>query len=84
VCPGTIVTASFTEILREVLAADGLDSSDPYDVMTWVEKTYGHPCDVGRAGLPEEIASATTYLVSRRNGYVTGATVNVDGGSDFI
>ncbi|MDT5256140.1 MAG: hypothetical protein QOD10_1220, partial [Mycobacterium sp.] len=21
---------------------------------------------------------------SRRNGYVTGATVNVDGGSDFI
>lgn len=84
VCPGTIVTASFTEILRDVLAADGLDSSDPTDVMTWVEKTYGHPCDIGRAGLPEEIASVTTYLASRRNGYVTGATVNVDGGSDFI
>ena len=84
VCPGTIVTASFTEILRDVLAADGLDSSDPKDVMRWVEKTYGHPCDVGRAGLPEEIASVTAYLASRRNGYVTGATVNVDGGSDFI
>ncbi|QLL08863.1 SDR family NAD(P)-dependent oxidoreductase [Mycobacterium vicinigordonae] len=84
VCPGTIVTASFTEVLRDVLAADGLDSSDPTDVMTWVEKTYGHPCDIGRAGLPEEIASATTYLVSQRNSYVTGATVNVDGGSDFI
>ncbi|OBK39188.1 short-chain dehydrogenase [Mycobacterium sp. 1245111.1] len=84
VCPGTIVTASFTEILRETLAADGLDSSDPKDVMTWVERTYGHPCDIGRAGLPEEIASVTTYLASRRNGYVTGATVNVDGGSDFI
>jgi 3-oxoacyl-[acyl-carrier protein] reductase len=25
-----------------------------------------------------------TYLASQRNGYVTGATVNVDGGSDFI
>ncbi len=84
VCPGTIVTASFTEILRETLAGDGLDSSDPKDVMTWVERTYGHPCDIGRAGLPEEIASITTYLASRRNGYVTGATVNVDGGSDFI
>jgi 3-oxoacyl-[acyl-carrier protein] reductase len=84
VCPGTIVTASFTEILRDMLATDGLDSSDPKDVMTWVEKTYGHPCDVGRAGLPEEIASVTAYLASRRNGYVTGATVNVDGGSDFI
>jgi NAD(P)-dependent dehydrogenase (short-subunit alcohol dehydrogenase family) len=34
--------------------------------------------------LPEEIASITTYLASQRNGYVTGATVNVDGGSDFV
>ncbi|BBY74290.1 short-chain dehydrogenase [Mycolicibacterium parafortuitum] len=84
VCPGTIVTASFTEILKDVLAADGLDSADPHDVMRWVEQTYGHPCDLGRAGLPEEIASATAYLASRRNGYVTGATLNVDGGSDFI
>ncbi|PQD98943.1 short-chain dehydrogenase [Mycobacterium sp. EPG1] len=84
VCPGTIVTASFTEVLKDVLAADGLDSADPHDVMRWVEQTYGHPCDLGRAGLPEEIASATAYLASRRNGYVTGATLNVDGGSDFI
>ncbi|OAN36887.1 SDR family NAD(P)-dependent oxidoreductase [Mycolicibacterium iranicum] len=84
VCPGTIVTSSFTETLRDVLAGDGFDSADPHDVMAWVERTYGHPCDIGRAGLPEEIASATAYLVSRRNGYVTGATVNVDGGSDFI
>ena len=34
--------------------------------------------------MPEEIASITTYLASKRNGYVTGATVNVDGGSDFV
>ncbi len=84
VCPGTIVTASFTETLKDTLAAEGLDSSNPHDVMRWVEKTFGHPCDVGRAGLPEEIASMTTYLASRCNGYVTGATVNVDGGSDFV
>jgi 3-oxoacyl-[acyl-carrier protein] reductase len=84
VCPGTIVTASFTENLKEVLAADGLDSTDPHHVMRWVEQNFHHPCDLGRAGLPDEIASATTYLASRRNGYVTGATINVDGGSDFI
>lgn len=52
--------------------------------MKWVEHTFGHPCDLGRAGLPAEIASATAYLASRLNGYVTGSTVNVDGGSDFI
>jgi NAD(P)-dependent dehydrogenase (short-subunit alcohol dehydrogenase family) len=38
----------------------------------------------GRAGSPHEIASMTIYLASGRNGYVTDATVNVDGGSDFI
>jgi 3-oxoacyl-[acyl-carrier protein] reductase len=84
VCPGTIVTASFTEQLKDVLAADGLDATDPHDVMTWIDNNFHQPCDLGRAGLPEEIASITTYLASRRNGYITGATVNVDGGSDFI
>lgn len=84
VCPGTIVTASFTEILKDVLAADGLDASNPHDVMKWIDNNFHQPCDLGRAGLPEEIASITAYLASRRNGYVTGATVNVDGGSDFV
>ena len=84
VCPGTIVTASFTENLKDILAADGLDATDPYDVMTWIDNNFHQPCDLGRAGLPEEVASITAHLASRRNGYVTGATVNVDGGSDFV
>ncbi|SBS71067.1 Short-chain type dehydrogenase/reductase [uncultured Mycobacterium sp.] len=84
VCPGTIVTASFTENLKDILAADGLDANDPVHVMKWIDDNFHQPCDLGRAGLPEEIASITTYLASRRNGYVTGATVNVDGGSDFV
>lgn len=84
VCPGTIVTASFTEALNDILTADGLDATNPIDVMTWIDNNFHQPCDLGRAGLPEEVASLTAYLASRRNGYVTGATVNVDGGSDFI
>ncbi|MDP9167225.1 MAG: SDR family oxidoreductase [Actinomycetota bacterium] len=84
VCPGTIVTASFTEALRDVLEADGLDPANPRDVMTWIEANFHQPCDLGRAGLAEEVASATVYLASKTNGYVTGATINVDGGSDFI
>lgn len=84
ICPGTIVTASFTENLKDILAADGLDATDPRDVMTWIDNNFHQPCDLGRAGLPEEIASITAYLASKRNGYVTGATVNVDGGSDFV
>lgn len=84
ISPGTIVTASFTENLDPFLREDGLDSSNPVDVMTWIEQHFHQPADIGRAGLPEEIASITVYLASPRNGYVTGANVNVDGGSDFI
>ena len=38
---------------------------------------------LGRAGLPEEIGAVIAFLASRRNSYMTGANVNVDGGSDF-
>ena len=81
---GQIVTASFTEALDPFLRAEGLDSSDPVDVMKFIEMTFHQPADLGRAGLPEEVASITVYLGSQRNGYVTGANVNVDGGSDFV
>ena len=84
VSPGTIVTASFTEALRPVLESAGLDPADPYDVMRWIEQVYHQPADLGRAGRPEEVAALVAFLASRRNGYVTGANVNVDGGSDFV
>src|SRR5581483_3278354 len=84
VSPGSIVTASFSEGLREMFEAEGLDPTDPVDVMTWIEQHFHQPADLGRAGLPEEIAVVVTFLASRRNGYVTGANVNVDGGSDFV
>lgn len=76
--------SSVTKNLSKSLAKDGLDAGDPTDVMTWIDNNFHQPCDLGRAGLPEEIASITAYLASKRNGYVTGATVNVDGGSDFV
>jgi NAD(P)-dependent dehydrogenase (short-subunit alcohol dehydrogenase family) len=84
VSPGTIVTASFTENLRDVFVERGLDASDPHDVMRWIDEVFHQPADIGRAGLPEEIATVVAFLASRRNGYVTGANINVDGGSDFI
>jgi len=84
VSPGSIVTASFSEGLRPMFDAEGLDPTDPVDVMTWIEQHFHQPADLGRAGLPEEIAVVVTFLASRRNGYVTGANVNVDGGSDFV
>jgi 3-oxoacyl-[acyl-carrier protein] reductase len=84
VSPGSIVTASFSENLRPLFEAEDLDPTDPVDVMTWIDRHFHHPADVARAGLPQEIAVVVAFLASKTNGYVTGANVNVDGGSDFI
>jgi NAD(P)-dependent dehydrogenase (short-subunit alcohol dehydrogenase family) len=84
VSPGSIVTASFSEGLHDVFEAEGLDATDPFDVMRWIERNFHQPADLGRAGLPDEVASLVAYLASLTNGYVTGADVNVDGGSDFV
>jgi NAD(P)-dependent dehydrogenase (short-subunit alcohol dehydrogenase family) len=84
VSPGSIVTASFSENLRPMFDAENLDPTDPVDVMTWIDRHFHHPADLARAGLPEEIAVAVAFLASKTNGYVTGANINVDGGSDFI
>jgi NAD(P)-dependent dehydrogenase (short-subunit alcohol dehydrogenase family) len=83
VSPGSIVTASFSEGLRPTFEEAGLDPTDLYDVMRWIDENFHHPADLGRAGLPREIATVVTFLGSQANGYATGVNVNVDGGSDF-
>ncbi len=66
VSPGSIVTASFSEGLRPMFDAENLDPTDPYDVMKWIETHFHQPADLGRAGLPIEIAVVVTFLAQRR------------------
>jgi 3-oxoacyl-[acyl-carrier protein] reductase len=35
---------------------------------------------LGRLGRPEDIAAIATFLVSPRGSYITGATLQIDGG----
>src|SRR6185437_12777643 len=61
----------------------GVDGNDPYALMEAIAKHFGHPAHMPRAGLPDEIGPVAAFLASRRNSYMTGANINVDGGSDF-
>ncbi|WP_040698789.1 SDR family NAD(P)-dependent oxidoreductase [Nocardia vinacea] len=79
VSPGTFVTPALLDWAHSV----GVESDDPYRLMAEISKHYGHPAQLPRAGRPEEIGPVVAFLASRRNSYMTGANVNVDGGSDF-
>ena len=79
VSPGSIASESLVGWATSV----GVDGNDPYALMDAIAKHFGHPAHLPRAGLPEEIGPVVAFLVSRRNSYMTGANINVDGGSDF-
>jgi 3-oxoacyl-[acyl-carrier protein] reductase len=79
VSPGSFATPS----LQAWAGTVGIDPDDLYGIMAGIEEHFGHPAHLPRAGAPSEIGPVIAFLASRRNTYMTGANVNVDGGSDF-
>ncbi len=85
VSPGSIVTASFSEGLRDDLRggrARRHRSLRRHDMDRPALPPAGRPGPGGPprgGGLPDRLS-----WPPGRNGYVTGANINVDGGSDFI
>src|ERR1700681_1201030 len=79
VSPGSIASESLVGWAASV----GVDGNDPYRLMDAIAEHFGHPAHLPRAGLPHEMGSVVAFLASRRNSYMTGANINVDGGSDF-
>lgn len=80
----TVSPGSFaTEALRGWASSVDIDPDDLYAVMRGIDEHFGHPAHLPRAGDPSEIGPVIAFLASKRNSYMTGANVNVDGGSDF-
>ncbi|WP_409435167.1 SDR family NAD(P)-dependent oxidoreductase [Mycobacterium sp. SMC-14] len=79
VSPGSVASEALVGWARSV----GVDGDDPYRLMEAIAEHFGHPAQLPRAGLPDEVGAVAAFLASRRNAYMTGANVNVDGGSDF-
>ena len=46
-----------------------------------VEQAFVRGIELGRAGTPEEVASAVAYLASEAASFITGANMRVDRGA---
>jgi 3-oxoacyl-[acyl-carrier protein] reductase len=81
VCPGAIETEAM-HAMRASLAADrGIPFDEAIERVMVTE--WKMNVAMGRPGKPEEVGELVTFLLSPKAGYLTGALVNIDGGTDF-
>jgi 3-oxoacyl-[acyl-carrier protein] reductase len=73
VCPGRILTDRARNYLSDRAKIAGV----PYEEFA---KQDAAAIPLGRMGQPEEVANMVVFLASERAAYVTGVTVQVDGG----
>lgn len=73
VMPGPTWTDRSKEITRHLAEARGVAAQE-------IKAQIVREVPLGRYGLPEEIADAIVFLVSERAGFITGASLQVDGG----
>ena len=81
VCPGATETEILAALRADVAASHGWPPDEALErVMT---EEWGMQVALGRPGRPEELGDVIAFLLSERASFLTGATVNVDGGTDF-
>jgi len=73
VCPGYFLT----DRMRQVAGADAQkEGKDPAEIISRWESMI----PVGRLGRPEELAALIAFLASQRAAFMTGCTIQCDGG----
>lgn len=70
IAPGAIATRPIEGV------ADG-------DRWRYMRETFGMKAGLDRIGEPQEVGELVAFLLSKEAAYLTGATINIDGGTDF-
>jgi predicted outer membrane repeat protein len=81
VCPGATETDVLAAMRVDLARSRGWPVEEALERV--MAEEWGMLVALGRAGRPEELGDVIAFLLSERASYLTGATINVDGGTDF-
>jgi 3-oxoacyl-[acyl-carrier protein] reductase len=73
VCPGYTLTERVNELSKVIAKRKGISPEE-------VIREWESQIPMGRLGRPEELADLVVFLASERASYITGVTIQVDGG----
>jgi len=74
VCPGNIATERLITLIEERAQKDGLQMEEAIEIEE-------RRVPMGHLGDPEDVANLVVFLASAKAHYITGTTIQVDGGS---
>jgi len=74
VCPGWVATDLWVRNVEGMKQEFGVKTAEE------TRKVAARKNSLGRMGKPEELANATVFLCSERASYITGVSLNLDGG----
>ncbi len=82
VCPGTVMSPALEDYMAEA-DPSGLPEGPLEAAYAAIVRDFSGTNDLGRVGVPEEVAAVAVFLCSEAASFVAGATIPVDGGTDF-
>ncbi len=73
VCPGYTATERLEELSKAIAEKEGISQEE-------AKQRWCNQIPARRLGKPEELASLIAFLASEKSAYITGASIQVDGG----
>ncbi len=74
--PGTVKTPMLLGAAKDIAAANGQDEE-------WALQQFAQNITLGRLSEPEDVAAGVAFLAGKDSDYMTGQTLEIDGGMQF-